>query len=866
MSRMFPSGIHATSLLLLFAVFSAIPSISQSQDIWPPVQFGPELPDPAPNIPMQYTDQKGEPFDAYNSPSRRWTRFEDFVDAQNEIVAQRRNLLTEITRNKLLIAGLVAEEPSLRQAIDESLKPIRTQVDLLAQATRARNRSLDPSLPPPTGFELQFAEREMEKAQAAIAEHADAVLYATGIFNKKAQSWRSAKFGLFYQFRALARLEGDFQRNLFKNENYHRPAYLSEVTLKSSLGNIYHAVWQPDEKLTEISNVVTVNNRLVSDHETVLASLDKKRQLLISKMLVLEDAWHELNSKSVDVVEAQLWADGFMEVADVVYSTARSGPAATATLLFEGAFRGISASKYILNEWDYKFTDKRPTHKVERKLAYPRLRDDLIEARRAIANSSAGSYDEEGKPQLNKWLTEAGEWASAQGSEGFINSMKEDGLKEVVGTIYDVAKDTRLYGSLMVALDKVRPWAALAIAQSVHQNEGDGLQAVLAIANDVGERLGRSNAVSGMIAQEPINFMDIVNEKVGPNPVKGIVGSFAETAAINMAKSQVHADYDRQRFAIAKRMAETEIEYFIARNNLRSSFEEILRSQLVVQTLMVSYAEEFAQLAKDCCMPRLVRDDTSTVVEALLDDFPENEMLELIVVFSKEVSLSEIGFSIGTVESYRPFTAFNLQADGTHEMRAMVPIDLLDDGREGGKVPFRVRVKQGLPVRKSLDADPASYPFLNNVSIEGQTTGWDSNFETGPDISHAFPRLSQQTGFYLTVADVFGDQGIRVIAAPRLTISVEDEKGDIVYVGETPNAIQPVFVNLAPGHYVLRLDIGSYIPLFEQSCGSEFVRQITVESGKKVNYKAAVKSARVAANGTTMASPKSDCIGIDNRN
>jgi hypothetical protein len=119
-----------------------------------------------------------------------------------------------------------------------------------------------------------------------------------------------------------------------------------------------------------------------------------------------------------------------------------------------------------------------------------------------------------------------------------------------------------------------------------------------------------------------------------------------------------------------------------------------------------------------------------------------------------------------------------------------------------------------------------------------------------------------ESGFYLTVADVFGKTGWRSIAAPGLKVAVTDGEGKTVAKTVTGKTLDPVFVALGPGNYTLTIDIGSYIPLYESACANPYERKFTIAPSSQLKFTAAVKSVKVADNGTTTSSPAKDCIAL----
>jgi hypothetical protein len=119
---------------------------------------------------------------------------------------------------------------------------------------------------------------------------------------------------------------------------------------------------------------------------------------------------------------------------------------------------------------------------------------------------------------------------------------------------------------------------------------------------------------------------------------------------------------------------------------------------------------------------------------------------------------------------------------------------------------------------------------------------------------------SADTGITVAVADVFGAVGLRVIPAPGVFIRVLDASGAEVATASTGDAIDADFINLAPGRYTLRLDIGDYEPALPPQCTDGYVTTFELSAGMQKRFAARVYSTTVADNGQSVGTASGECI------
>lgn len=116
------------------------------------------------------------------------------------------------------------------------------------------------------------------------------------------------------------------------------------------------------------------------------------------------------------------------------------------------------------------------------------------------------------------------------------------------------------------------------------------------------------------------------------------------------------------------------------------------------------------------------------------------------------------------------------------------------------------------------------------------------------------------SGITVAVADVFGANGLQTVPAPGVAIFVLDENGNTIAKTTTENTINSKFIELTPGRYTLRLDIGKYKSALPAACTNGYVRQIEVVPGRQLRFTAPVYSTLQSRNGTSVAPVGSDCI------
>lgn len=113
------------------------------------------------------------------------------------------------------------------------------------------------------------------------------------------------------------------------------------------------------------------------------------------------------------------------------------------------------------------------------------------------------------------------------------------------------------------------------------------------------------------------------------------------------------------------------------------------------------------------------------------------------------------------------------------------------------------------------------------------------------------------------MADAFGDDGLRVIPAPGVELTItERDSGDTVAVAISPANFEGVMLSLNVGHYIATLDIGDFLPALPPSCEQGYFREFDVETGQDLKLSAVVYSANSSDSGTSIAPLTSDCINI----
>ena len=119
---------------------------------------------------------------------------------------------------------------------------------------------------------------------------------------------------------------------------------------------------------------------------------------------------------------------------------------------------------------------------------------------------------------------------------------------------------------------------------------------------------------------------------------------------------------------------------------------------------------------------------------------------------------------------------------------------------------------------------------------------------------------TKPTGITVAVADVFGINGLTVVPAPGIVVRVIDDNGREVASATTDNAFATDFIELRPGTYQLRLDIGKYKAALPAHCTEGYVRQIVVTDGQHTKYTASVYSAVESRDGKSVGTVSGECI------
>lgn len=140
-----------------------------------------------------------------------------------------------------------------------------------------------------------------------------------------------------------------------------------------------------------------------------------------------------------------------------------------------------------------------------------------------------------------------------------------------------------------------------------------------------------------------------------------------------------------------------------------------------------------------------------------------------------------------------------------------------------------------------------------------------------PDHYHAFTIESaaqertedSRTGISVGVADVFGESGLRVQPAPGVEVIVLDRQGHTVASTLMQQSFNSSFVELSPGEYRLRLDIGEYQPALPGHCTDGYVRDFELSERQHLTFAASVYSATMAGGtGTAISTNSGDCITL----
>ena len=785
---------------------------------------------------LQHRTVQGEVFDAYRSNAKRYDTFDAFLVAQKELETGSRQPLNDLERYEKELVRTGAALAPLRRTFDARME---------AYWTALGDHDAIGGSPPNESDILALIDRNRARDDAAekVVSAARAAHRARERLCAEAKSWNTARNGYAVTDRALARIGSDFLGNIFLNEDYHRPAHIREVRLESRLGDVYNGKLEPDDLTKEMEAVLEAAHGLIEEHEEVARLITQSRPTLLDRMAAIENEWQSMNDGTHSQVVRQLVVEGAMEGGDVAATARAAGPAAPAVVIWEGLYRGIDLPLWMFG-----------LKQFDRKIDFPKISDELIEIRLALANEEATHDPARGRVQgAIDDFKHAGEQAASR----IAGTVPGDLTEQAVAEIFEMAREWKSAQRVAEFAARTDLWGMVSYLSGKAQRNAGGPTLQQLVSGDLSPIEADMRIYRGLVTADAKTLKETVTSRLNKKFAGKLGVDALKDLAVSAGKNLVLSHMDRSRLETERNMAIKEIEYLALRNSARGMFRELLRIQHVMRETEKGFGLYRHEIAGQCCKRVLERDeDTGAVEAALEDDYDEDDTLTLFVTFDKAVRAPEFAIGDG---GFAPLTEPQELADGAVVWRSTVPILALDG--EGETLPLTVRVGGNRPYRKSLDGDARTVPILDGIATRSRITGW-TGFEETSDTLHQLPVLSPETGFYLAVADIFNPVGLGVQAAGGLGISVLNGDGEVVAAGLTGDTLEPVFMKVKPGNYTVKLELGSYLPVYDQTCGRIYERAIEVPKSEKPGFTAIVRSAEADAAGSGLGIASGECIAL----
>lgn len=811
--------------------------------------------------PQQFETASGLSFDAYVSRAKRYDSFDEFKAAQQQLKQEFRDLswatLMPLARddpNYVPPTSIDGTRTEILNSIEVLPTKFTTKIDTwnafatsFNEAAEVRHAQLTGDVISGNAFGKDLAALDRETSR--LLKPASKAFFD---FKNEVEAFHQRNWGLYYMLRNRVRLDVDYMSNIFLNEDHLRPVAVVEVRLKSPYGDIYHAKWIPNEGIAALERQREEAHRIVDALNKVIEDLAADRAPVRATMLKHENEWQRLNDLSHDRVVSQLWAEALLELVDVGMSAREAGPAAGYVIIFEGVYRGSNFGKYLIGRSigsDYG--------RFERKIDEPVLSDKLIEARQLLSQGTphAGAPSNVDYGQVSKDAA----WS-------FGDAMVEDGRKSFSALIFEICKDRLAHSALRTSMKDYDYWAILNTMGYAKTRPRTQAQILDWFSGPQGAKLVDMVYVRRLMGGNSGDIFEAAADNLAGFTTKNVLASGATTAAINAGKVAAMTAYDLDRYAVEREKALTELKFLAARNQFRSIFTSQLENEAAIRNNMLDYAKSYAEMRSSCCKRTLaVTAGLDAAIKSLEDNYDEDLELELVITTDSPVI--EPIFKIGEDPAFSEIRAISDAGEGRTEYSAPIKLGSLSNPNSQGTVSLAITAPGEYFEYYQLDGKPETFPLLDSVSMEHELTKW-TQVETMIDREHQLPLIDVRTGIYFAVADVFGPEGRRIIGAPGLKISVLDDLGEVIEETETTDSTDHIFIKLGQGDYTLKMDIGTYKPVYESTCGQIYEQSFTIEPKDKLRFTATVLMSRASSENrlSTSAGPDPQCIRQASKN
>lgn len=762
--------------------------------------------------PQSYLDSAGNRVEITIPRYQRFEKHNDFfseMSTLSKLFADQSNAYEESVK---VLPGLDAAQRNALRAARASTAYWKQFPPALEHlyAVRARVVPWHPKL-----GELDQAIAEIsneEKAARARVKQDDAA-YQTAY-----HAWNAARFAPYWNNRSRFAVQRNFLANFAYNADFHRPATVIEVRLQSRLGNAYAAKFVEDENTKKYRNALGIVTASLEAFEADLKKFDKERETDWTELKRLAKAWHALHDEQSTVAQHQYLANVFTESIDAV----------TSILVSENPGR-VAAWELFWRTGGLVYTySTEGAGGFKGSVKAAKTPERLLAAMLKLANTDVSAMPDVAPVSDIALMAQVGDIAK----DTVVETLPSDGVEFAVNQIFELALD----------VGKAGPAAAATLKQ-----EGL-LEGMLTVASGID---GPASADAAKVL--PKSVSDYVGAHAPSELLKeGMISAFTVGA-----KSVVASTFDEERIKLEAEKALLSLDYFVVRNRLQNGLTKRSDVFRILQAVLDAFERHLIEMEKPCCKRSIELADGAGVIKALEEDYDESDTVILIAITDRPVA--GLRYKIGGLLEGR-FPTSSISVNDRYETRVTLPITAFEEADVDGGVSLALEADNIGPMRMRLDGEPEDFAIPNGLSVESPPDGYDY-FQSSPDRTHILPEIAAPGGgIYLSVIDMFGKEGLRILPAPDLHVTIHNEEGKIVAEEKTPKMPEPLFIELSDGTYKLTLETGRYFPVPAVSCDSVYELEFKLEKNKRRAFGAKVKLADVADNGTSLGSQPGDCI------